>query len=200
MSDSLRPYGLQHTRLPCPLLSQSLLKLLSIESLMPVGSPNLDLQGSPSFILLLKMCLWGLPFSGKDWPSTAEGTSLSPDEVTDATCCVVWPKDKQMCLGILVSTSWRTTRCFPFSSDVLVWGFLGLSWWPFVPQVFPWELLTYTPLKHHRARKTLLCYKEMISWGDWSLFTVSNLSHYGVSLDFMGQLLTTVVCVCFHIS
>ena len=36
VSDSLRPHGLQHTRLPCPSLnSQSLLKLMSIESVMP---------------------------------------------------------------------------------------------------------------------------------------------------------------------
>ena len=33
MSDSLRPHGLQHARLPCP--SRSLLKLMSIESVMP---------------------------------------------------------------------------------------------------------------------------------------------------------------------
>ena len=36
MSDSLRPRGLQHTRLPCPSPNfQSLLKLMSIESVMP---------------------------------------------------------------------------------------------------------------------------------------------------------------------
>ena len=35
ISDSLQPPGLQHTRLPCPSLSQSLLKLMSIESVMP---------------------------------------------------------------------------------------------------------------------------------------------------------------------
>ena len=38
MSDSLQPRGLQHARLPCPslsLLSQSLLKRMSIESVMP---------------------------------------------------------------------------------------------------------------------------------------------------------------------
>ena len=40
MSDSLRPHGLQHARLPCPCpslssLSPSLLKLMSIESVMP---------------------------------------------------------------------------------------------------------------------------------------------------------------------
>ena len=35
MSDSLLPHGLQHTRLPCPSSSQSLFKLMPIESVMP---------------------------------------------------------------------------------------------------------------------------------------------------------------------
>ena len=35
VSNSLRPHGLRHTRLPCPSLSRSLLKLMSIESVMP---------------------------------------------------------------------------------------------------------------------------------------------------------------------
>ena len=35
MSDSLRPHGLQHARTPCPSPSLSLLKLMSIESVMP---------------------------------------------------------------------------------------------------------------------------------------------------------------------
>ena len=35
MSDSLRPHRLQHAGLPCPLPSSSLLKLMSIESVMP---------------------------------------------------------------------------------------------------------------------------------------------------------------------
>ena len=35
VSNSLRPHGLRHTRLPCPSLSRSLLKLMSIELLMP---------------------------------------------------------------------------------------------------------------------------------------------------------------------
>ena len=34
MSSSLRPHGLQHARLLCPSLSQSLLKFMSIESVM----------------------------------------------------------------------------------------------------------------------------------------------------------------------
>ena len=35
MSDSLRPHGQQHSRLPCPSSTPSLLKLTSIESVMP---------------------------------------------------------------------------------------------------------------------------------------------------------------------
>ena len=37
MYDSLQPHGLKHTRLPCPSItnSQSLLKLMSIKSVMP---------------------------------------------------------------------------------------------------------------------------------------------------------------------
>ena len=35
MSDSLQPHRLQHTRLPCPSLSPSLLKLMFIELVMP---------------------------------------------------------------------------------------------------------------------------------------------------------------------
>ena len=35
LSDSLRPHGLQHTRPPCPSPTPSLLKLMSIESVMP---------------------------------------------------------------------------------------------------------------------------------------------------------------------
>ena len=35
MCNSLRPHGLQHTRPPCPLPTQSLLKLISIELVMP---------------------------------------------------------------------------------------------------------------------------------------------------------------------
>ena len=37
MSDSLRPYELQHARLPCPSVSWSVLKLMSIELKMPLN-------------------------------------------------------------------------------------------------------------------------------------------------------------------
>ena len=164
---------------------------MSSESLMPMGSPNLDLQGSPSFILLLKMCLWGLSFSGKDSDlplQRAQVWSLIR-ELRSHMLCDVAKRWEFSCPPV-----GEPLGVFLFSSDVLVWGSLGLSWWPFVSQVFPWELLTGTPLKHHGAQKTLLCYKELVSWRDWSLMG-SDLSHYGVSLDFMGQLHTTVVCV-----
>ena len=45
MSESLRPPGLQHTRLPCPSLSQSFPKLMSIELVMPFN--HLILCGLP---------------------------------------------------------------------------------------------------------------------------------------------------------
>ena len=38
MSDSLRPHELQHARPPCPSLSLHLLKLMSVESVMPSRS------------------------------------------------------------------------------------------------------------------------------------------------------------------
>ena len=37
MSESLWPHGLQHARLPCPSPTLSLLKLMSIESVMPTN-------------------------------------------------------------------------------------------------------------------------------------------------------------------
>ena len=46
MSDSLRPHGLRYSRLPSLAISWSLLKLVSIESVMP--SNHLILLPSPS--------------------------------------------------------------------------------------------------------------------------------------------------------
>ena len=46
MSDSLQPHKLQYARLPCPSATRSLLKLLSIESMMP--SNHLILFWPPS--------------------------------------------------------------------------------------------------------------------------------------------------------
>ena len=50
--DSLRPHGLQHTRPPCP----SLLKLMSIESVMP--------SNHPSSVVPFSSCLQSFPESG----------------------------------------------------------------------------------------------------------------------------------------
>ena len=41
LSDSLQPHGLQHARLPCPSLSPSLLRLMSIVLMMPSNHPML---------------------------------------------------------------------------------------------------------------------------------------------------------------
>ena len=79
MSDCLQPHGLQHARLPCPsfTISQSLLKLISIESVMPSNhlflySPLLVLPSSFSrlrvFLNELALCIrwpkyWSFSFS-----------------------------------------------------------------------------------------------------------------------------------------
>ena len=62
MSDSLWPHGLQHAGLPCPSVSRSLLKLVSLESVIP--SNHLILCRPLSF------CPWSFPASGsflKSW-------------------------------------------------------------------------------------------------------------------------------------
>ena len=80
MSDSLRPQGLQHTRLPCssPAHSQSLLKLMSIESVMP--SKHLILCHP----LLLLLSIF---------------TSIR-DFSNESVICIRWPK-----LGVSASAS-----------------------------------------------------------------------------------------------
>ena len=68
VSDSLRPYGLQQARLPCPIMSQSLLKLMSIESVMP--SKHLIFNCPlllPSIFRSIRVFPWelALPISGQ---------------------------------------------------------------------------------------------------------------------------------------
>ena len=70
MSDSLWPHGLQHTRLPCPLISRSLLKFTSIESVMP----------SNHFILCLPLLLL---------PSIFPSIRVFPSE---SVLHIRWPK------------------------------------------------------------------------------------------------------------
>ena len=71
MSDSLRPHGLQHTRLPRPSPSLSLLRLTSIESVMP--SNHLSLCRP----LLLPPSIF---------PSIRGFTN-------ESALCIRWPKD-----------------------------------------------------------------------------------------------------------
>ena len=51
VSDSLRPHGLQHTRLPCPSPTPGVFKLMSIESVMPSNNLILSFPFPPSFNL-----------------------------------------------------------------------------------------------------------------------------------------------------
>ena len=53
---TLWPHGLQHPRLPCPSFSQSLLKLTSIELMMP--SSHLILPSSPTALKIHKIFSW----------------------------------------------------------------------------------------------------------------------------------------------
>ena len=70
MSDSVRPPGLQHTRLPCPSPSPSLLKPMSIESVMP----------SNHLILCRPLLLL---------PSIFPSIGVFPNELA---LCIWWPK------------------------------------------------------------------------------------------------------------
>ena len=75
VSNSLRPHGLQHARLPCPSPSQSslslgLLKLMSIKSVMPSNS--------------LVLC-WPLPLLPSIFPSIRVFSS-------ESVLCNTWPK------------------------------------------------------------------------------------------------------------
>ena len=70
MPNSLRPHGLQHARLPCPSLSSPLLKLMSIESVIP----------SNHLILCLLLLLL---------PSVFPGIRVFSSE---SALCIRWPK------------------------------------------------------------------------------------------------------------
>ena len=68
MPDSLQPRGLQHTRLPC--LCQSLLTLMSIESVMP--------SNHLSSVIPFSSCLQSFPASGSF--------------LIESALCIRWPK------------------------------------------------------------------------------------------------------------
>ena len=77
MSDSLWPHGLQHARSPCPSPTQSLLKLMSIKSVMPSNHlifchplllppsifPSIRVFSSESVLHIRWSKYWSLSFS-----------------------------------------------------------------------------------------------------------------------------------------
>ena len=70
MSDALRPHGLQHARLPCPSKSQSLVKLMSVESVIQFNH----------LILCCPLLLM---------PSMFPSITVFPNE---SVLCISWPK------------------------------------------------------------------------------------------------------------
>ena len=89
VSDSFRPHGLQHTRLHCPSLSTELLKLMSIESMMP----------SNHLILCQPLLLSSV------FPSIRVFSS-------ESDLCVRWPKDYSF--SFIISPSNEYSRLISF--------------------------------------------------------------------------------------
>ena len=77
MSDSLRPQGLEHTRLPCPSLPPCLLKLMCIKSVIPSNRlilcqpllllpsifPSIRIFSSESAVHIKRPKYWSFSFS-----------------------------------------------------------------------------------------------------------------------------------------
>ena len=95
VSDSLRPHGLQHTRPPCPSPTPSLLKLISIESMVP----------SNHFILCYPLLLLP-PFSPIIRVFSNESTPL-----------IKWPEHYS--LSFSISPSNEHPGLIPFRMDLL---------------------------------------------------------------------------------
>ena len=93
VSNSLQPHGLQHTRLPCPLLICSLLKLLSIELVMPSN--------------YLIFC-WPLLLLPSIFPSIRVFSS-------ESACCIREPK--YWCFCFSISPSNEYSRLISFMVD-----------------------------------------------------------------------------------
>ena len=81
---TLRPHGLQHARLPCPSSTQSLLKLMSIESVMPSNHCILS-----HLLLLLPLILPSIRVFSSDsvlrirWPKYwSFSVTISPSNVS----------------------------------------------------------------------------------------------------------------------
>ena len=83
---TLRPHGLQHARIPCPLLSLTLLKLMSTESIMPPSH----------FILCCPLLLL---------PSIFPSIRVFSSELA---FCIRWPKYWSISFSISPSKMWST--------------------------------------------------------------------------------------------
>ena len=97
LSDSLRPHGLQHTRLPCPSIinSQSLLRLMSIELVMP-----------SNHLLLCRLLLHP--------PSILPSIRVFSNE---SVFCIRWPK--YWSFSFSISPSNEYSRLISFRMDWL---------------------------------------------------------------------------------
>ena len=107
VSESLQPHGLQHSRRPCPSLSPSLLKLMSIESLMPSNH------------LILSLPLLLLP---SIFPSIRVFSS-------ESVLYIRWPK--YWSFGFDISPSSEYSGLIPFRIvwfDPVNWHYPGLFW------------------------------------------------------------------------
>ena len=90
LSYSLQPHGLQHARLPCPSPSPSLLKLMSIESVMP---SNYLILCHPLLLL----------------PSVFLSIRVFSDE---SILCIRWPKHCSFSFSISLSSEYSGVSSF----------------------------------------------------------------------------------------
>ena len=88
VSDSLQPHGLLHARLPCPFtISQSLLKLMSIELVMPSNHLILchRLLLPPSIFPSIRVPAdWGPETQASSWVEAWNSACLSPSSPVEA--------------------------------------------------------------------------------------------------------------------
>ena len=141
LSDSLRPHGLQHARLPCPSPTWSLPKLMSIESVMPsnhlIFCPNrvyyrwakglswfLHVPSSfsssrwadtNSLQLFLPFCTPSVQFSSVQFSSSVVSDSLRPHESQHAR-----PRCPSPTPGVDSNSSPQSQWCHPTISSSVI--------------------------------------------------------------------------------
>ena len=92
MSDSLQPHGLQHTRLPYPSPTPSLLKLMSIELVIPSNLLGCNCFTTVEYVgslveackLLVEVCGIYFPDRGSNLGPLHWDRSLSPWTIREA--------------------------------------------------------------------------------------------------------------------